>query len=83
MQITQGFVAVKQDGTFLYVGHRSTHTGEHIDVIEVDCVERASVFSGPNFGYGYGMRHKLPTDVTFIPVEVRREVIIKGYGVTK
>lgn len=79
MKITQGYVAVRADGTFIYVSQRSTHTGFHTEFNDVKTIEDASVFPSPRFSSIQGHTHP-PKNVTFVPVEVRREVILKGYG---
>ncbi len=78
MKITQGFVAVKADGTFIAVSQRSTHTGFHTNFYEVSSIDDASVFPSKHFN-NQG-REKPDFPVIFVPVEVRREVILKGYG---
>lgn len=80
MKITQGFVAVKKDGSFLHISERTTHTGSHIDVCTVAYIEDASVFSAPRF-YSRSMLNAVTDDFNWVPVEVRREVVLTGYGV--
>ncbi len=81
MKITTGFVAVQENGTFLHISERATHTGQHIDVLPVATIDEASVFSSPRF-YSLKMRDAVPKNCKWVPVEVRREVILTGYGVT-
>ena len=79
MKISQGYVAVTEDGEFLSVGQSHTHTGHHVDVTVVKTVEDATVHPYPQVGRVVS-KH-MPKDYKMIPVEVRREVNITGYGV--
>lgn len=81
MKISTGYVAVKPDGTFLYIGERHTHTGHHIDITEVVNIEDATVSHIPAFMDQNARREARRLGATWVPVEVRREVILKGYGV--
>ena len=81
MKITTGFIAVREDGTFLHISERSTHTGHHIDVLPVATIDEANVFNSPRF-YSRQLQAAVPKDCKWVPVEVRREVLLIGYGVT-
>lgn len=83
MKKTQGFVAVTKSGRFYCVGERSTHTGHHIDIGIVDDMDNATVFLSPRAMTHTYKKVDLPADTTFVPVEVRREVILLGFGVKK
>lgn len=83
MKISTGYVAVKPDGTFLYVSERHTHTGYHIDIAEVASIEDASVMRAPAFMDRAARSEAERLGVTWVPVEVRREVVLKGYGVKR
>lgn len=80
MKITRGFVAVQPDGMYLYITHNQTHTGYHIDVSPVLDIEDATIRNNP------AAKDRKEADVlrqrgiTWAPVEVRREVILKGFG---
>jgi nitrite reductase/ring-hydroxylating ferredoxin subunit len=82
VKITEGFVAVAEDGTFITMYETDTHTGHHIRWGETPDIEMATVFHGQHFGSRSNRFSNAPT-ATFVPVEVRREVILKGYGVGK
>lgn len=79
--ITTGFVAVGPDGTF-YSRHESqTHTGHHVDWHAVEALERATVFPHPTWRRHPGERR--PANLTMVPVQVERTVMLLGYGVAE
>jgi hypothetical protein len=84
MKTTQGFVAVQPDGQFLYISSTQTHTGQHITITPVADIEHATVRNNPG---PRGDRKEVAAlaerKVTWVPVEVRREVVLLGYGVKK
>lgn len=79
MKITQGFVAATADGQFLRTSVRQTHTGTHVSVNVVPDIDQADVYLAPRFWDRD--TYKVAPDHTWLPVEVRREVILKGYGI--
>lgn len=81
MIVTSGYVAVKTDGTFLHVSEGQTHTGYHVRINEVDSLEHASIFTVPRLVGSYYKPISYREPLIFVPVEVRREVVLKGYGV--
>lgn len=82
MRVTQGFVAVTEQGEFLYVGQRSTHTGHHVDVSPVSGIDRATVHAYPRLT-DRNVERAMPKGYRMVPVEVRREVVLTGFGVEK
>jgi len=82
MKITQAFVAVKADGTFLRMGVQNKWGNDVPWVDETDDIERATVFAHPNARCVLGrLQHNYPHPFNFVPVEIRREVLLKGFGV--
>ena len=81
MKITRGFVAVQPDGMFLYIAHNHTHTGYHIDIALVTDVEDATIRHQPAARDRKEAEVLRQRGITWVPVEVRREVILKGFGV--
>ena len=83
MKVTRGFVAVQPDGQFLYITSQQTHTGHHVSISPVADIEDATVRNNPGprdrREHGELAKHQ----ITWVPVEVRREVILQGYGVKK
>lgn len=82
MKTTSGFVAVKEDGTFLQMGLQTRWGNESAWVSEVKDIEQATVFAAPTERAVIG-RHRLdyPHPFRFVPVEIRREVVLTGWGV--
>ena len=81
MKTTQGFVAVRPSGEFIQVDRSDTHTGFHIQVHLCDNIEEATVFNIPGFA-SRDVRMAVIGEHTWVPVEIRREVILKGFGVS-
>lgn len=79
MKIHKMFVATTPDGQFLNISEHSTHTGHHVNVRIVSDIEQASAFCAPR--YAQRSRHVSLPEHTWVPVEVRREVILLEYGV--
>lgn len=82
MKITKGYVAVKEDGTFLQFGIENKWGTEVAWVSETNDIEAATVLSHPTHRTVTG-RHSInyTHKFTYVPVEVRREVIQTGWGV--
>jgi hypothetical protein len=83
MKISRGFVAVQPDGQFLYISSHQTHTGHHVDVSPVGDIDDASVRNQPAARDRKEAAALRRLGVTWVPVEVRREVILQGYGTIK
>jgi len=83
MTITQGYVAVYPDGDFLRIYERNTHTGNHVKIERVSTLEHATIFGSPTLRMIGNRNCPDDKEFNFVPVEVRREVILKGYGVNK
>lgn len=83
MSIKQAFVLVNKESSFVRLGVSVTHTGEHITTEAVDDIETATVFNHPNFNMeGPRVRRHLESiRAVFVPVEITRTVVLKGYGV--
>lgn len=79
MKITKQYVAANADGTFIQAYESQTHTGFHINVSSTIDIEQASLFSNPRFP-SFEMRKRIVA-YQWVPVEVRREVVLLGYGV--
>ena len=82
MKIDEGYVAVRDDGEFLRSGKVSTHVGYRTWIDLVKDIEQATVFKAAHFP-DRDMRTAVVEyggKFTFVPVQVRREVILKGYG---
>jgi hypothetical protein len=80
MKITKGFVAVLPDGQFLRIHQVSTMVGYRPDVTIVSDIESASTYPTPNVIDRSDRLALEQHKFTWCPVEVRREVILKGYG---
>ena len=82
MNITKGFVPVRPDGTFVYLLVTQSHTGFRTELQDVKTIEDATVCRNPTFScHMAGVRGRdLDSQVNFVPVEVRREVVLLGYG---
>jgi len=76
MKITQGFVAVTPDGEYIQWWQRSTHTGYRTEFGTTTKIDEAGVSSTPKLRRADGMLQH-----TWVPVELRVEVVLKGYGV--
>jgi hypothetical protein len=82
MKVTKGYVAVKEDGTFLIISVVLKWGTESVHVGETSNIELATVLEYPNHRIITGRRPaNLPDKLTYIPVEVRREVVQTGWGV--
>lgn len=83
MQITQGFIPVAADGRPLCL-YKHNKGGTDIALwYYSDSLETATVVAHPELRMVYG-RLQVPDDLppfSFVPVEVRREVRLQGYGV--
>lgn len=82
MRVTPGFVAVKEDGTFLCMGLQNKWGNESAWWSETNDIEQATVFpfATSRSLLGRLVAQDCPSH-TFVPVEVRREVVLKGFGV--
>jgi hypothetical protein len=80
MKITKGFVAVLPDGRFLRIHQVSTMVGYRPDVDIVADIEQATVQPVPRVIDRSDRLALEQHKFTWCPVEVRREVILKGYG---
>jgi hypothetical protein len=83
MKTTRGFVAVTPDGAFLYINSQQTHTGHHVFISEVADIDDATVRNqpGPRPGDRKEAAELAARKIRWVPVEVRREVVLQGYGV--
>lgn len=82
MKITQRFVAVQADGYYLSINHSQTHTGYRINVSPVVDIDDATIRNQPaprDQKEADALNRRL-LKITWVPVEVRREVILKGFG---
>lgn len=82
MKITEGFVAATEDGQFYHMYQVSTHVGYRTEVHIVSSIDDATVSSFPGF-IERGHRESLPKTAIWVPVQIRREVVLLGYGVPK
>lgn len=80
MKITRGFAAVQPDGQYLYISHAHTHTGHRIDIAAVTDIEDATIRNNPAPRDRKESEALRSRGITWVPVEVRREVILKGFG---
>jgi hypothetical protein len=83
MKITRGFVAVQPDGQFLYISSQTTHTGHHITISPVADIDDATVRNhpAPRAGDRKEAAALAELKVSWVPVEVHRNVVLQGYGV--
>lgn len=82
MKKKDGFVAVLEDGTFLQMGVQNRWGNESAWASETPDIETATVFAAPTERAVIGrleLRYDKP--FRFVPVEVRREVVLAGWGV--
>lgn len=80
MKITRGFAAVQPDGQYLYISSYLTHVGNRVDVSPVTDIEDATIRNNPAPRDRKESEALRSRGVTWVPVEVRREVILKGFG---
>lgn len=80
MKITRGFAAVQPDGQYLYISSHQTHTGHHVDVSLVTDINDATIRTNPAARERKEAEVLRKREITWVPVEVRREVILKGFG---
>jgi hypothetical protein len=83
MKITRGFVAVQPDGQFLYISATQTHVGHRVHISPVSDIDDATVrmHPGPRGGDRKEAAALAELKVTWVPVEVHRNVVLQGYGV--
>jgi hypothetical protein len=80
MKTTKLFACVKSDGTFAVISHSQSHIGYRTNVSFTSDIDEATLFSGP-FIIDRKDREALYGCVTyFVPVTLKREVILEGYG---
>ncbi len=79
MNITKGYVAATVNGDFIVKYQVSTHIGHRDEFAFVGDIEKATVFPGPHMRLAF--RQYTGPCYNMVPVEVRREVILLGYGV--
>lgn len=79
MKITKEYIAANADGSFIQCCETQTHTGTHVHVSSTNNIEEANTFPNPHFN-SFGLRNHIAVH-QWIPVQVRREVILLGYGV--
>lgn len=77
MRVTTGFVAVTATGEFLCLVGSRTHVGNRYELLPVDELEDATVQPYA----GFGRQVVLPEGARWVPVTVRREVVLAGWGV--
>lgn len=78
MKITRGFVAITPDGAYLYMSSQQTRTGHHVYISEVADINDASVRVNPGPRDRKEMALLVQRKVTWVPVEVRREVVLQA-----
>lgn len=79
MKITDAFVAVRADGEFMRVDQVQTMVGQRNVVDTVLDIEQATTFRIAAF-VDRDLRADYGSKFKFVPVEIRREVILKGFG---
>ncbi len=81
MKITEAYVAVAVTGLYLHTSESQSHVGVRTSIEWVENIDDATVFRSPCF-LVRGLRDKMENFVVnWVPVEVRHEIILKGYGV--
>lgn len=76
MKVEQGYVAATPAGSFMVWYERHTHTGRHIYFTLVTDIEKATFSFTPQ----HWPRADRAPEHTWVPVERRTEIELKGYG---